>query len=201
MRKFTNEEVGQRGELLFRTLLDINHVPYLPIDSEPEKFSRALDDIHACRPDFAVFPKDIGSVLFDVKARRLRELEFDGEKKKTECFKLELPEFEKLVSLQKKCHAPVWLALLDSGKIKEERESMFFIISLSSVMEFHSITKDFLSKRNGKTIENCTDGLLLPIELMRSFKMKEDFHLPMKRNRELFEKYGILWGKFLLKHS
>lgn len=71
------ERVGQRGEQLFRALLDKTAQPYIYIDQKRESVSNAFWNKtgakYAKRPDFLLSVNGFGTITVDAKHQKLHE--------------------------------------------------------------------------------------------------------------------------------
>lgn len=136
------EQDGLKGEMKFKELLEDNNIPYLYIGQGPFGIERSgvlIEKTKSKRADFLVNIKDMGTILFDAKCRNKIGFQKSDEK----YFSLFISEIDALNNLQSSILMPVWLAFTERNLLDKNEKSVFYFISISTIIKF----KDELAKK------------------------------------------------------
>ena len=181
------EKDGLKGELRFKELLEENNIPFLYIGQGPFGIERSgilIEKTKSKRADFLVNIQDMGTILFDAKCRNKITFHNTDEK----YFSIFTSELEALSNLQNSILMPVWLAFTDRQLINKKEKSIFYFISISTIVKFHMGIKKHIKDRNEF---NEISVLRIPNILLTKIENQIVFEVGYKNiDEELLEKYA-----------
>lgn len=162
---------GFKTEMIFKEMLEKNHVPYLYVGQGPlgiERSNVLKDKLNSKRPDFMVNLPDIGSLFFDIKCRQKKG--FPNSKAKF--FQLFESEVISLINLHEQLLVPVWVAFMDESEFNDGiiPASKFNIVSISNLKKYYDKLKSSLSDRENQMLTS----IRIPDELL--FTLNENFN-------------------------
>ena len=192
-----SKEAGDKGEILFRQLLDRLRLPFLYIRQEDKHVSKALkEDQEACNPDFQINLHDLGNPYFDVKVSKFYFLNSGKRSEDEKGFALnntgnEDNGIDHMTHLQREWLAPVWVAFIERKAVDANKRDSFYLISLNTILAYHHCLKELLGK---KWIDNLR-YLFLPLSLMQVVNDETDFgiksNVPTRKDIQAWaERYG-----------
>jgi hypothetical protein len=164
-----DREAGNKGEILFRQLLDRLRLPFLYIRQKKDQVSVALkNDQGACNPDYQVNLHDLGNPYFDVKVASVCYLNSDKGLEEDKCFPFNNASkdgngIDQMTAFQRQWLAPVWVAFIDRQLVDSGERGSFYLISLNTILEYHHYLKELLGAKRVDKLPR----IFLPLRLMQ----------------------------------